>query len=244
MSTEIHALLGAYVLDAVDDVERARFDRHLRECGECRAEADELREAAARLADGAWSAPPPSLRANVLAAIATTRQVAPAVPVAPRRPVARWRLLTAAACVAVAAAGAATVTWVVQDQRVRDAQAAAESARSGEARVRAILTAPDLVTHQQALAGGGRVTVAVSRLHDAGVILMTADTAPDDERVYQLWTVRARAAVSEGALAVGQTTAVRVIEGLTGVSDVGVTVEPRGGSAAPTLPMAADVKLA
>jgi anti-sigma-K factor RskA len=245
VTADIHALVGAYVLDAVDDVERALFDRHLRECGDCRAEVDELREASARLADNAWSAPPPTLRTTVLDTIATTRQASPAVPVmARRRPVARWRLRTAAACVVVAAAGAATVTYVVQDQRVRDEHATAVSVRAGEARVRAVLTAPDLVTREQALAGGGRVTVAVSRLRDAGVILMSADAAPSGGRVFQLWTVRARAAVSEGVLAVGQTAVVQVVEGLTGASDVGVTVEPRGGSATPTLPMVADIKLA
>ena len=86
MSAETHSLLGAYVLDAVDDLERAAFERHLRECGDCRAEVGELHEASARLADGAWSAPPPSLRSTVLAAIRTTRQHTPEVPPRPARP--------------------------------------------------------------------------------------------------------------------------------------------------------------
>jgi anti-sigma-K factor RskA len=244
VTADIHALLGAYVLDAVDDLERAQFDRHLRECADCRAEVDELREASARLADGAWSVPPPSLRTNVLAAIATTRQVSPVVPVKPERRVSRWRLATAAAAVVVAAGGAATATYVLQDQRVRDERATAQAAQMGEARVRAILAAPDLVIREQALTGGGRVTVAASRLHDAGVILMAADAPPSGDRVFQLWTVRANAAVSEGVLAVGQSATVQVVDGLTGASDVGVTVEPAGGSATPTLPMVADVKLA
>ena len=47
MNPEVHSLAGAYALDALDDLERAAFDRHLRECEACRAEADELREAAA-----------------------------------------------------------------------------------------------------------------------------------------------------------------------------------------------------
>lgn len=244
MTADLHALLGPYVLDAVDDLERAQFDRHLRECAACRAEVDELREASARLADGAWSVPPPSLRANVLATIATTRQVAPAVPVTPQRRISRWRLATAAAAVVVAAGGAATATYVVQDQRVRDERATAAAAQAGEARVRGILAAPDLVIREQALTGGGRVTVAASRLRDAGVILMAADAPPSGDRVFQLWTVRSKAAVSEGVLAVGQTEVVEVVDGLTGASDVGVTVEPAGGSATPTLPMVADVKLA
>jgi anti-sigma factor RsiW len=126
VSADVHSLIGPYLLDALDDVERAAFDRHLRECGDCRAEVGELREAAARLADGAWSVPPPRLRTDVLAAVATTRQVTPETPPA-ARPAAgtgRRRLLTAAA-VLVAAAGAGTTAWVVQDDRVRSEHAAA-----------------------------------------------------------------------------------------------------------------------
>ena len=40
MSGDIHALSGAYAVDAVDDLERAMFERHLAQCGTCRAEVD------------------------------------------------------------------------------------------------------------------------------------------------------------------------------------------------------------
>ncbi|MBW0105259.1 anti-sigma factor [Pseudonocardia sp. KRD291] len=39
---ELRERLGAYVLDQLDDDERAEVDAHLRECPECRAEADDL----------------------------------------------------------------------------------------------------------------------------------------------------------------------------------------------------------
>ena len=48
--TDIHALAGAYVLDAVNDVERAAFTRHLSQCNACVSEVTELREAVAILA--------------------------------------------------------------------------------------------------------------------------------------------------------------------------------------------------
>jgi hypothetical protein len=246
MSAEVHTLIGAYVLDAVDDLERAAFDRHLRECGSCRLEVDELREASARLADGAWSVPPPSLRENVLATIATTRQLGPPAPApvpATRRPVSRRGLLTAAAAVVVAAAGAAGATYAVQDRRVRQGQTEAEAAKASEARVRAVLAAPDLVVREQDLTTGGKVTVASSRLHNAGLIMLAADGAPSGDRVYQLWTIRDTVPTSAGALAVGQTTAVQIVEGLPQASDVGVTAEPAPRSVSPTLPLLADVKL-
>lgn len=237
----IHSLLGAYVLDAVDDVERAAFDRHLRECEECRTEVDELREASARLAAGAWSVPPPRLRPNVMAAVRTTRQLAPEThPARPAaRPAMRWRRWAAAAAAVVAVGGA---TYAVQDQRVRREHAAAEAARADQAQVRAVLAAPDLVVRDQAVAGGGRVTVAVSRLRNSGVIMLAADSVPAG-RVYQLWTVRGGEPHSEGALETGQTAAVRIVAGIDQASDVGVTVEPPGGSATPTLPMVAGLKL-
>ena len=244
MTAEIHTLVGAYALDAVDDLERAAVVRHLRECAECRAEVDELRQAAARLADGVWSVPPPRLRSNVMTAVRVTRQLSPETPARPARPqVTRWRRLTAAAAVVLAAGGAATATYLVQDERVRHQQALADSARADEARVRSILAAPDLVIRDQTVDGGGRMTVAVSRLRNAGVVMLAAGAAPTGDQVYQLWTVRSRAAHDEGALQPGQTTAVRIVDGIDQASDVGVTVEPAGGSRTPTLPMVADLKL-
>jgi len=243
MTDDIHALVGAYALDAVDDIERAAFDRHLRDCGSCRAEVAELQEAAARMADGTWSVPPPALRGNVLAEIATTRQVAPLAPARPRRSGSLRLRLTAAAAAVVAAATAGTAVFVVQESRVRHEPALAEAARSGSDRVRAILAAPDLVVRQEQLTTGGKVTVASSRLQDAGVILLAAEAAPAGDHVFELWTVRDSGATGVGTLDPGQTQVIQVVEGLPGSSDVGVTVEKKGGSTTPTKPMVGDVKL-
>jgi hypothetical protein len=243
MSDDIHALVGAYALDAVDDLERVAFDRHLHDCEACRAEVAELHETAARLADGAWSVPPPNLRDNVMAAIAETRQVAPVAPVRRRRPVPLRLRLTAAAAAVVAAATAGTAVFVVQDQRVRHERAVAEAARSGSDRERAILAAPDLVVRQESLTTGGKVTVASSRLQNAGVILLAATQAPPSNRVFELWTVRGATPVRAGTLAPGQTNIAQVVEGLPGSAAVGVTIEHEGGSDKPTQPMIGAVKI-
>ncbi len=115
--------------------------------------------------------------------------------------------------------------------------------RQEQARVNGILASPDLVVRTQDLAGGGRVTIAYSRLRDSGVISLVADAPPADGRVFQMWTVHAANPVDEGVLAVGQTSIVKVIDGMPSASDVGVTVEPPGGSRTPTVPMAADLKI-
>jgi anti-sigma factor RsiW len=243
MATDIHALAGAYALDAVDDLERAAFDRHLAGCESCQAEIDELRETAARLADSIWSVPPPRLRAGVLAAIGRTRQVS-APPAVPREHPARWRRWTAAAAAAVVVAGGATaVTWTVQDQRVRDERRLAQVAEQREARIRQILAAPDLVVRTAPMVGGGKVTVASSALQRSGVVLLGADAAPSGGRVFQLWTIRGEAATSAGVLNVGQTTAVQIVDGLPGSDAFGVTAEPPHGSTSPTLPLVAQVSL-
>ncbi|HET6478769.1 MAG TPA: anti-sigma factor [Actinoplanes sp.] len=244
MTTEIHTLAGPYVLDAVDDIERASFERHLRECDPCRAEVDELRETTARLADSTWSVPPPRLRENVLAEIGRTRQVSLSDSPPAKRKSFRWQRLTAAAAAVVAAVGAGTTVYAVQDQRVRRERVVAEQARAQAERARAILAAPDVVLRRQAVSTGGRVTVATSRLHNAGVVVLDAGAAPSG-RVYQLWTIRPGGGpVSAGVLHQGQEADVVVLDGLPGATDVGLTVEPPNGSATPTLPMVADVKVA
>ncbi|AEV82235.1 Anti-sigma-K factor rskA [Actinoplanes sp. SE50] len=248
MIADIHSLVGAYALDSVDDLERAAFERHIGDCEACRIEVAELRETTARLADSTWSAPPPRLRENVLAAIATTRQAPPLTAATPSREraatrarMSRRQLFSAAAAVVVAAAGAGTAVYTIQDQRVRDERAAAEADRDLQARVRAILGSPDVVLRGEQLRDGGRVTVAYSRLRDAGVVTLAADGPPSGGRVYQLWTVRSRVPVDEGALPVGQSSVVKIVERMSSAEVVGVSEEPPGGSARPT-DMVAGVK--
>jgi hypothetical protein len=56
--TDIKELLGVYALDAVDEAERHRVERHLAECEECRNEVDDHRGVAALLATVDYAAPP------------------------------------------------------------------------------------------------------------------------------------------------------------------------------------------
>ena len=246
MTTEIHALVGAYVLDAVDDLERVAFDRHLAGCESCRIEVDELREAGSRLADNTWSVPPPRLRTEVLAAVGRTRQLAPVeTRTAPPGPSAWRRRSLAVAAAVVLAAGTGTAVWTVQDQRVRDGREVIAGMQVREARARDILAAPDVVFRTAPMVGGGKVTVASSPSRNAGVILMAADAPPADGRVFQLWTIRTGGAPENaGVLAVGQTSVVQIVDGLPGVATVAVTREPANGSRVPTSAPISDVQLA
>ena len=57
-------LLVAYVYDDISDIDRGRFERHLRECPACRDEAAAMRRVRADLA--AWTAPEPDLGFSIV----------------------------------------------------------------------------------------------------------------------------------------------------------------------------------
>ncbi|WP_089155022.1 anti-sigma factor [Micromonospora sp. NBS 11-29] len=235
--TDIHALAGAYVLDAVDDVERAAFARHLDGCETCALELAELRETTARLADSTWSVPPPALREAVLAEIARTPQERPgrAARSGPGHVgVGRRRLAVAAAAVLLAG-GAGAATWVTQEQRVRDARTEAGAAREEAGRIRAVLAAPDSVVRTGAVTAGGRVTVVASASRDEGVAVVDGLAAPAPGRAYQLWLIEGATATSAGLLPAGQGGGTKLLSGVRGKGLFGVTEEPAGGSARPTM---------
>jgi anti-sigma-K factor RskA len=74
---DMHVLTGSYVLDALSEVERADFERHLQRCPSCESEVRGLRETAARLAMAKTVRPPAQLEERVLAATYRTRQLPP-----------------------------------------------------------------------------------------------------------------------------------------------------------------------
>ncbi|TDB76535.1 anti-sigma factor [Actinomadura sp. KC216] len=81
MREDVHALAGAYALDAIDDAEERRlFESHLAGCETCAAELSEFRATAARLGVAVAEAPPPRLRGRVLADIRRVRQLPPVTP--------------------------------------------------------------------------------------------------------------------------------------------------------------------
>ena len=160
--SDIHALAGAYALDAVDDIERAAFERHLRECDSCALEVAELRETASRLADSVAVEPPPGLRASVLDAglphAAGPRRARPR-----RNPAAssaqRWRRFAAASVAAgVIAVGIGAGTWTVANRNVDDARRVAPWPRLGPRRSKRVLAAPDARCSRARAAAAGRST--------------------------------------------------------------------------------------
>src|SRR5437870_12166280 len=103
MSQEPHDLVAAYALDALDEGDRERFERHLDGCSDCTEQLALLREpvtALAYAADG--PAPPAALRERILDG-ARAEPRAPVIPLRRRS----WALpavgavAAAAACLAI-----------------------------------------------------------------------------------------------------------------------------------------------
>ncbi|MET8252559.1 anti-sigma factor [Micromonospora sp. NPDC005197] len=233
MSADIHTLAGAYALNAVDDLERAAFERHLADCESCRLEVTELRETVARLADDTVvEATPPGLRERTLTQAARTPQLrSAAAGDSARRQASRWRRITVAAAAAVlVAGGASAVTWTVSNDRISDEQASSDQARQ----IAAVLDAPDARVFERSLQPGGSATVVVSRDRDRGVVLLRDLPEPGPGRIYELWLIRGSEPRKVGRLAEGARASTTVIGPVAEAATFGVSNEPAGGSVAPT----------
>jgi anti-sigma-K factor RskA len=245
--TEIHTLAGAYALDALTEIERAGFARHVAECETCAVEVAELSETASRLSAAAWDPPPPRLREAVLREVAQTRQITASRHRSdkPSNDVRTWRRRTAAAVAAgVVALGGMAGVWVVQEQRVSEAQQAAQQLQDGQVRLGQIVAAGDAQVKTASVPGGGTVTVAISHRLDDGVVLMDNLPAPPDGKVYQLWLIQGARPTSLMVMATGQRNGAAVVDSIGAADTIGVTIEPAGGSVLPSTPTVVGVPIA
>ena len=218
---DLHVLTGSYVLDALSETEREEFERHLQFCPTCDAEVRGLRETAARLALACAVNPPTRMERHVLAATYRTRQLPPLAASRPGR-VLHFprRLAILAAAASVAAALALGITQLTAQHQLDQARATA---------IARVVTAPDAHV-DTARAAGGSVTVVTSiRLHEAVVSTSGMASLPAG-RVYQVWVMSPSGARSAGLMQGSSLLASAVRTG----DQIGITVEPAGGTARPT----------
>lgn len=249
MADDLHSLAAAYVLDALDDDERRRFEDHLADCAECTVDVADLSDAAGLLGEGTpLVSPPPDLKAAVMAQIAATPQlpgvdatssagaVAPVEPAAPspssgaerrrRTGPPRWVTLAAAAAVVVVAGVGAAVVFGGGDDPAQDPT---------ELAIDQVREAPDAVSVELQGAGPGAVTVTYSAADGRGVIVAEGLDAPDSDHVYQLWAISGETPIPLVVFTPEDGSSAEEIEMTFDPPDAwAVTVEPAGGSPKPT----------
>lgn len=108
-----------------------------------------------------------------------------------------------------------------------------------------VLQAQDVRQATVDVSGGGTATVSISSSRDAVVVKMNGVPAPPAGKVYQMWLIPkdGSAPVSQGLMDAEALSKPAVVKGIHSAAALGITVEPVGGSASPTLPTVAAATL-
>jgi anti-sigma-K factor RskA len=148
--------------------------------------------------------------------------------------------LVAAAAVAVLVGGG-TAGYAYQQHRVDAArtQAAAAERRDAarqaqQARLATLLAAPDATLVERNMPDGTRIRLITSARLDEAAVYLSGLAATPAGRTYQLWWLSGATAVDEGVLAPGRGSFSAVLTGVRGKDAFGMSIEPVGGSPAPT----------
>lgn len=253
-------LAGAWALNALGAEEKAEFEEYLAESDEARIEAAELGDTALALGLAADPVRPSAgLRASIMARIASTPQLppvsvaeaaaaaaptarpAPAAPAGGETPSlspaddrARRRWFQGPRGMLVAAAAA--VALFIGGSFVGQALNANPFERQQAARLAAINAAPDAQRAVATTSDGHAATLVWSG--ELGLSALLVDDLPElpADQDYQLWYMNDAGAFPAGTFdSAGTGTVWRVLEGTMKAGDqVGLTVEPEGGSPEPT----------
>lgn len=222
-----HLLTGAHALGALPDAERDAFEAHLDRCRNCADELSGLRETAARLGAAVDRVFPLALRPRVLDAARHVRQAPPHSEITTdfsrRQGFRRAAALVAAACATaavVAGAHSALTTAVITPV-----------AASPHTRIGDLLAAPDLRLVPGTDPAG---TAAMSPGRDEMLLLAGGLRTLPRDRVYQLWLVDEHGPRPAGTVRPAGEVTSMLVDGVQGVGEAILTVEPAGGSPGPT----------
>ena len=238
MNADIHGLSGAYAVDALDDVERAEFERHLGQCPECQDEVDSLRAAAVELTHASTVTPPATLRDSVLQQISTVRPLPPVTPPAGEDPAGTapvtslethrrrrnplvW-LVAAAAAAVLAVGGLVWSPW--------------ESDEPPPSATEQVLQAKDAQRYEKVV-DGARATIVRSVSLGKAVIIADNMPAAPEGKDFQVWFQNPDGEMVSAGLMPHEAkpTVSMVLDGdASQFTGAGITVEPAGGSPAPT----------
>jgi hypothetical protein len=245
-----------YALEAVSDEERSAIDEYIPTApAEERAAFNEQVRQAREAITATYAAheadPPPGLLNKIMASLpgnipdsaapddasvqgqdelATRRSRRQQEESSPRPSTARRWLIGAAAAAAIAV-GAVTVAQNVTEPSVQERVAEAGDVRSETIDIEA----------------GGKAELAVSDSVNAAVVTLQDMPAPPPGKVYQMWRLPESGAAPESVgVMTGEDvsdSSATVLQGIEPYSGVAITVEPEGGSKAPTMPIIAQIPL-
>lgn len=248
-------LAEVYALDAVSDAEREAIEAYINAAPEAERQSfnERVRQARETLATTftAEEEPPADLFDRIVAQLpaqsATVRADAPAgqaaVPPATdqlsaarerrdgrRRSAGMRNWLIGVAAAAVIALGGVGVGAYVANQNDPLTQ---------------VLQAQDVREATVNVSGGGTATVSIAPSKDALVVRMKDVPPPPEGKVYQMWLIPKDGStpVSQGLMDAEALSKPAVVKGIHSAAALGITVEPAGGSSAPTLPTVAAATL-
>jgi len=220
MSDDLHELAAPFALDSLDDLERARFVRHLDQCEECQGTVAEFRETLVSIAAMTREAPPPGLKKQLLEAVAATPQVVDRT--------ARRRMPWSAVAVAALVAVLALIGW---------------SILSPGRLINAVLGDPAALTTLAAPTDNGvgvfdQVRLVYSEKLDAAILVFEGLDRPGEGQTYEIWLIDGTDPVPAGLFRPDDSgsATVRVKGDIRPGLTVAVTAEPEGGADLPTGP--------
>ena len=146
------------------------------------------------------------------------------------------RLIGAVAVASVAAAVGLGVTQVATQHQL-------DSAHATSAAIAKVLDAPDARIETTSSTVGGAVTVVVSALQREAVVTTSGMPSLSSSRVYQVWVMSSSGARSVGLLSSTDHIGQLLASGVQSGDQIGITVEPSGGTSRPTTTPVATVPL-
>ena len=248
---EAQELLAVYALNAVDGAERRALEAHVTECVRCSSELDALRYVATAMGNVGEPAPQElwerissHLYDNVDEESVPPMRALDLIPAAipslgERRDKLSRRAKVTAGAFAVAAAalvGVLSIGLVRADNHV--------------AQLNSALSAASQSVVDQVLETPGHVNVTLNGSHSAGLakfvmldgrgyLVSSTMTTLSSDKTYQLWGIIGGKPISIGLMGTKPSHVYFSVEGAKSPSELAITVEPAGGSVAPSSPIVA-----
>lgn len=257
---QTHDFLAAFALDAVESIEGDQIESHLNECPRCATELMALRDVASALGNGVepvperlWSVissrlsvperqepPPPLLK--VLPRPGRTEKAARSSAETPRSRTGRRYLIVATSMATAAAAAAAVLGFSLVRTSDQNDRLQAQIGSNSSSVVAALETPGHTLVSLRA-PDHAKLAQFVLLPSGRGYLVSSALPTLTPDHTYQLWGIIGGQAISLGLLGRAPSQAAFTVVASRVPSQLGVTVEPAGGSVLPTSTMLASSRI-